>query len=461
MKINLFRSRKILLISLIIFIFTMLTCSLEVGASSSLIEDTLEPGAKARYYLEITTGTSQTIKTLTLSVPSEYTDFITWTPEAFEDVGSEETVKFLLTISVPADFESTEEVNFLIDALGDGVVVTSTGVSLTIPLGESVTTSQFVQLALTTLLSAMGGFGATYLENLIGKSKEGEVSLEAGEVIEDLEIAEKISVSRFNQIMTLVLGISLVALMYTFATSSIISKIFILKLPYKLPFIGDSLSLDYILNFYYDLFIEIFPVILLCTGAVFIWRYILELLTSKSIGIKTAIASNYIGAATLLGTTFLTMPLGFPLTSKYEQTITIKNRGQLAFIKNFGLLTLMAPSYLIGRYRLLGNFSPTVEYVGNLIVLMTLVYNMMPFNQEGKDLFKWNKALSLTLITLSLSLFFGFQLSKIPVMVYPTIGLITLITSLLTLAVIRRGKKDIKQESSPRDKLLSEEYSQG
>ena len=108
------------------------------------------------------------IKALTLSVPSKYTDFVTWIPGAYEDLGPEETVTFELTIAVPSDIEPTEEVNFSIDALGDGAVVSRTDVSLTIPTVDSAETSQVVQLVLTTTLAALGGFGATFLENLIG-----------------------------------------------------------------------------------------------------------------------------------------------------------------------------------------------------------------------------------------------------------------------------------------------------
>ena len=125
----------------------------------------------------------------------------------------------------------------------------------------------------------------------------------------------------------------------------------------------------------------------------FLWRYILESITAKVLGIKIALLGNKIGAASLVGTTLLTHPYGFPMTTIFEGHVTVKDRGILSFMRNFGLLTLVAPLLYVQREGLLGGSSFLVATTGILIVLMTFVYTALPYKGEGIGLFKWNKGI--------------------------------------------------------------------
>ena len=140
--------------------------------------------------------------------------------------------------------------------------------------------------------------------------------------------------------------------------------------------------MSYVSEVSVGLFLQALPAIFLSTGIVFLWRYILESITAKVLGIKIALLGNKIGAASLVGTTLLTHPYGFPMTTIFEGHVTVKDRGILSFMRNFGLLTLVAPLLYVQREGLLGGSSFLVATTGILIVLMTFVYTALPYKGQ-------------------------------------------------------------------------------
>ena len=175
----------------------------------------------------------------------------------------------------------------------------------------------------------------------------------------------------------------------------------------------------------------------------FLWRYILETVTAKVLVIKIALVGNKIGAASLIGTTFLAHPYGFPMTTIFEGHVTVKDRGILSFMSNFGLLTLVAPLLFLQQEWLLGGNSSLVATTGIRIVLMTFFYTAIPYKGEGIDLFKWNKGLDLLLIAGGLALYFGYKTSMIStdVLMWASIGAAAV--TLIFLLNLFRGRKQL------------------
>jgi hypothetical protein len=72
------------------------------------------------------------IKHLTLDIPDEYKDWVTFSPAEYTDVGPLTTKTFQVTVTVPEGTAAGEH-TFLIRVLGDGALLGSTEVSITIP----------------------------------------------------------------------------------------------------------------------------------------------------------------------------------------------------------------------------------------------------------------------------------------------------------------------------------------
>jgi len=72
------------------------------------------------------------IEYLTLQVPAEFQDWVDFTPAGYENVGPETTVVFDVCVTVPAGTDAGLY-TFPVDATGDGAVLGTTEVSITVP----------------------------------------------------------------------------------------------------------------------------------------------------------------------------------------------------------------------------------------------------------------------------------------------------------------------------------------
>ena len=164
------------------------------------------------------------------------------------------------------------------------------------------------------------------------------------------------------------------------------------------------------------------------------------------LGIETALSGNKIGAASLIGTTLLTHPYGFPMTTVFEGHVTRKDRGILSFMRNFGLLALVAPLLYVQQEGLLGANSFVIASTGILIILMTFFYTVIPYKGEGIDLFKWNKGLDLLLIAAGLALYFGYKTSMISTQILMWASLGAAAVALVFLLGLFRGREQLMEE---------------
>jgi PKD repeat protein len=478
----------------------------------------------------------ETINVLTLNVPAEYVDYVSWTPETHSAVGPETTVSFVVTITNPGTFAETEFLEIPITALGDGVVLGMTVTTIVMvahghppvasftvdprvaPVsqslvfdasdsydsdgsistyswdygdgetgegastlhvyeesGEYLVTLTVVdesgatdtislvlyiepwddvghdddhhglnanpgEVAVTTVIATAGSIGA-------GLATGGANSLlNVGRVDEGLKKGKKVKRSKLGQAWTLFKSVLLIGAAYALVTAGTFSLGYMLKLPWSLPVIGTTLPVTYVSGLSVGLFLQALPAIFLSTGIVFLWRYVLETVTAKVLGIKIALVGNKIGAASLIGTTFLAHPYGFPMTTVFEGHVTVKDRGILSFMRNFGLLALVAPLLYIQREWLLGDSSFLVSTTGILIVLMTFFYTSIPYKGEGIDLFKWNKGIDLLLIAVGLALYFGYKTSMIStvVLMWASIGAAAVVV--IFLLNLFRGRKQLIED---------------
>ena len=478
----------------------------------------------------------ETINILTLSVPAEYVDYVSWTPETHSAVGPETTVSFVVTFTNPGTLVETESHEIHVTALGDGVVLGSTVATVVMvsdghppvasftvdlevaPVGQSLgfdasdsyipdgsistyswdygdgetgegvspfhvyeqpgeylvsltviddigatdTVSLIVhvepwddgghdddhhglnanpgEVAVTTVIATAGSIGA-------GLATGGANSLlNVGRVDEGLKKGKKVKRSKLGQIWTLLISILLIGAAYALVTAGTFSLGYMLRLPWSLPVIGNTLPVTYVSGLSVSIFLQALPAIILSTGIVFLWRYILEAITAKVLGIKIALEGNKIGAASLIGTTILAHPYGFPMTTVFEGNVTVKDRGALSFMRNFGLLTLVAPLLYVQQEWLLGDSSYLVSTTGILIILMTFFYTAIPYKGEGIDLFKWNKGLDLLLIAGGLALYFGYKTSMISMeaLMWASIG--AAVVALIFLLNLFRGRKQLIED---------------
>jgi len=390
----------------------------------------------------------ENISSIYLEIPYEMEEYIFWEPHYIEHVTPYSDVFFEIFVFTPFDQEAPATIEIPITVWGDNEVLGYTDVVLYIEPWDDTghdddhhgLYANPAEVAVTTAVATVGSLGA-------GLATGGANSLlNVGRVDEGFKKKDKIKRSLFGQIKTLLSSVLLIGAAYAVVTVGTVSLGYILELPWSLPVIGSTLPISYISGVSVGLFLQVLPAIFLSTGIVFIWRYILETITARTLGIKIALAGNKIGAASLIGTTLLTHSYGFPMTTIYEGHVTRKDRGILSFMRNFGLLTLVAPLQYVQQQGLLGVNSFIVASTGILIVLMTFFYTAIPYKGEGIDLFKWNKGLDLLLILTGLVLYFGYKTSMIStdILMWTSIGAAAV--ALLFLVNLFRSRKQLMEE---------------
>jgi hypothetical protein len=134
------------------------------------------------------------------------------------------------------------------------------------------------------------------------------------------------------------------------------------------------------------------------------------------------------------------------MTTVFEGHVTVKDRGILSFMRNFGLLTLVAPLLYVQREGLLGDSSFLVASTGILIVLMTFFYTALPYKGEGIDLFKWNKGIDLLLIAVGVALYFGYKTSMISTDILMWVSIGAAVVALIFLLNLFRSRKQLIED---------------
>lgn len=99
----------------------------------------------------------ETINILTLSVPAEYVDYVSWTPGNYSAIGPETTVSFDVTITNPGNFTETESLEIPITVLGDGVVLGTTETTIIMVAGGRPPVASFtVDLGVAPVGQSLG-----------------------------------------------------------------------------------------------------------------------------------------------------------------------------------------------------------------------------------------------------------------------------------------------------------------
>ena len=395
------------------------------GADPTYFEAKLKPHEETSFSLHVspeaitealTALEAKSLSSIYLEIPYDMEEYIFWEPHVYEDVVSDSDVFFDVFVFTPFDQEAPATIQIPITVWGDNEILGLTDVVLYIEPWDDVEHADDHhglyanpgEVAVTTAMATVGSLGA-------GLATGGANSLlNVGRVDEGLKKGKNVKRSRLGQARTLLSSVFLIGVAYALVTAGTFSLGYLLVLPWSLPVIGSTLPVSYVSGVSVGLFLQALPAIFVSTGIVFLWRYILETVTAKVLGIKIALVGNKIGAASLIGTTFLAHPYGFPMTTVFEGHATVKDRGILSFMRNFGLLILVAPLLFVQQEGLLGDSSFLVATTGILIVLMTFFYTALPYKGEGIDLFKWNKGLDLLLIAGGLALYFGYKTSMIP-----------------------------------------------
>ena len=392
------------------------------------------------------------LEVVTLDATLEEQEYIFWEPHAYDGVGPYDDLVFIIFAFTPWDQEAPATINVHAVVVAGDYELGWTNVTLHIePLEDDLDTDHSFhphsqvyaepgEVAVTTAIATVGSIGAGVATGGLGNT------LDLGRVSEGIRKRRKVNVSRFSQLKTLILSTALIGLAYAFLTSAIISLGPVFRLPFSLPYIGSSLPVSYISGINFTAFIEAAPVIMACSGIVFLWRYILEVLTARILGLKVALAANNIGAVSLIGTTILTHPYGFPMTSVVEGHTTNRDRGYLSFMKNFGLLALVLPFSYVQQEMLLGDVSFLVGTSGTLIALMTFFYTSIPYQGEGIAIFRWSKLLDIALIVSGLVLYFGYKTSMLPQWVFMGAGAAATLITFVALIRLQMKRKDIKDE---------------
>ena len=390
---------------------------------------------------------ARNLSSIYLEIPHDMEEYIFWEPHFYQDVVPDSDVFFDVFVFTPFDQEAPATIEIPITVWGDNEALGYTDVVLYIEPWDDTghdydhhgLYANPGEVAVTTAVATVGSIGA-------GLATGGANSLlNVGRVDEGLKKGKKIKRSRIGQARTLLKSVLLIGAAYALVTAGTFSVGYLLVLPWSLPVIGSTLPVSYVSGVSVGLFLQALPAIFLSTGIVFLWRFILETITAKVLGIKIALVGNKIGAASLVGTTLLAHPYGFPMTTVFEGHVTVKDRGILSFMRNFGLLTLVAPLLYVQQEWLLGDSSFLVATTGILIVLMTFFYTSIPYKGEGIDLFKWNKGLDLLLIAGGLALYFGYKTSMIStdVLMWASIGAAAVVLIFL-LNLFRRRKQLIE-----------------
>jgi len=392
------------------------------------------------------------LEMVTLDATLEEQEYLFWEPHSYDSVGPNDDLVFTVFVFTPWDQEAPATINVHAVVVAGGYELGWTNVTLFIePLEDDVDTDHDFhphspvyaepgEVAVTTAIATVGSVGAGVATGGLSNT------LDLGRVSEGIRKRRKVSISRLGQLWTLILSTALIGLAYALLTSAIISLGPVIELPFSLPYIGSSLPVSYISGINFTAFIEAAPVIMACSGIVFLWRYFLEVLTARVLGLKVALAANNIGAASLIGTTILTHPYGFPMTSVVEGHTTNRDRGYLAFMKNFGLLALVLPFSYVQQEMLLGDLSFLVGTSGTLIALMTFFYTSIPYQGEGIAIFRWSKLLDIALIVSGLVLYFGYKTSMLPQSVFMGAGAAATLITFVALIRLQMKRKDYKDD---------------
>ena len=392
------------------------------------------------------------LETVTLDATLEEQEYLFWEPHTYDAVGPNDDLVFTIFAFTPWDQEAPATINVHAVVVAGDYELGWTDVTLFIEPWEddgdtdhgfhphSQVYAEPGEVAVTTAIATVGSVGAGVATGGLSNT------LDLGRVSEGIKNRKKVNVSRFTQLRTLIFSTVLIGLAYATLTSAIISLGPVIELPFSLPFIGSSLPLSYISGINLGAFMEAAPVIIACSGLVFLWRYLLEVITARILGLKVALAANNIGAVSLIGTTILTHPYGFPMTSVVKGHTTVRDKGYLAFIKNFGLLPLILPFVYVQQEMLLGDLSFLVGTSGTLIALMTFFYTSIPYQGEGISIFRWNKLLDIALIALGLVLYFGYKTSMLPLPFYIGAGAMATLITFVALIRLQLKRGDLKDE---------------
>ncbi len=443
------------LILLQIVVFSIaLAHGLNHGVDPTYFEAKLKPHEEASFSLHVspeviaeamTALKARNISSIYLEIPHDMEEYIFWEPHFYQNVVPDLDVFFDVFVFTPFDQEAPATIEIPITVWGDNEALGYTDVVLYIEPWDDTGHDDDLhglyanpgEVAVTTAVATVGSIGA-------GLATGGANSLlNVGRVDEGLRKGKKIKRSRLGQARTLLSSVLLIGAAYALVTAGTFSLGYLLELPWSLPVIGSTLPVSYVSGVSVGLFLQALPAIFVSTGIVFLWRYILETITAKVLGIKITLVGNKIGTASLIGTTILAHPYGFPMTTIFEGPVTVKDRGILSFMRNFGLLTLVAPLLYVQQEWLLEDSSFLVASTGILIVLMTFFYTSIPYKGEGIDLFKWNKGLDLLLIVGGLALYFGYKTSMIStdILMWASIGAATV--TLVFLLNLFRGRKQL------------------
>jgi len=427
------------------------------GVDPAYFEAKLKPHEETNFSLHVSpeviaealaNSEYQNITAIFLEIPYETEEYVYWEPHYHEYPGPNSDVFFEVFLFTPSDQEAPATIEIPITAWADNEQLGTTEVVLYIePWDDTGDTDHHHglyadpgEVAVTTVIATAGSIGA-------GIATGGADSiLSLGRVDEGLRKSKNAKRSRIGQVRTLLSSTLLVGAAYALVTAGTFTLGYLLELPWSLPAIGSTLPVSYVSGVTVALFLEALPIISLSTGIVFLWRFILESITARILGISIALTGNGIGAASLIGTTLLAHPYGFPMTTVYEGHATPRDRGVLSFTRNFGLLTLVAPLLYVQQQWLLGDSSPLLASTGILIVLMTFFYTSIPYKGEGIDLFRWNKGLDLLLIAAGLALYFGYKTSMIPtdILMWASIGAAAV--TLIFLLNLFRNRKQLLED---------------
>ena len=392
------------------------------------------------------------LEEVTLDATLEEQEYLFWEPYAYGPVGPNDDLTFTVFVFTPWDQVAPATINVHAVVVAGDYELGWTDVTLTIEPWEddgetdhgfhphSPIDADPGEVAATTVVATAASVGAGVATGGLGNT------LDLGRVSEGIKKRRKVSISRLSQLRTLIFSTVLIGLAYALLTSAIISMGPVIELPFSLPIIGSSIPVSYISGINFAAFIEAAPVIMACSGIVFLWRYILEVITARILGLKVALAANNIGAVSLIGTTVLTHPYGFPMTSVVEGHTTNRDRGYLAFMKNFGLLSLVLPFSYVQLEMLLGDLSFLVGTSGTLIALMTFFYTSIPYQGEGIALFRWKKPLDLLLIILGAVLYFGYKTSMLPQPFFIGVGAMATLVTFVAMIRLQLKRKDFKDE---------------
>ncbi|MFA5772519.1 MAG: PKD domain-containing protein [Thermoplasmata archaeon] len=193
-----------------------------------------------------------------------------------------------------------------------------------------------------------------------------------------------------------------------------------------------------IFNFSAGGFIDAIPETFIASAIVII---VIELVVAFSAGISNLRFGykNWPGGIFALGiSSLLMMPFGMPGRSiinkekTSERTIAAIGVSKSSIILSFALLFAVMMEF--------GGTFYTIGESGMGTSLMLFMYTVLPFRViEGGDIYKWNKAIWAGLFTLSILLFYGWELSFLPHAAYLLAGTLGVVALSYTMAYQVKG----------------------